>query len=227
MTIVILDRDGEAPYADWLGVDDLVVLPSGPAVELAVLELARTTTISALVATATPDLVLAGALRDHLGIPGQGRAAATVFADPVATRACLADAGVPVIPAGAVLRASDLYWYRHRWGPLRVRNRKETGWPTAAVLRDDADLKAFTANGLAPTLVSVPSLFAEPLIEGDRRVDTDGPALAALPTTPGAPYRVIVAGELVDTVDSPAGRGAVRAQAGLAPIALEATRWAS
>ncbi len=255
MTIVILDRpDGELPpYAEWLaGAGDLVLVTRRPAVdaagyadvrcvlgdpaaELAVLDIARTTTISALVATAAPDLVRAGALRDHLGIAGQNRAAATVFADPVATRAGLRAAGVPAIPVGAIHKVADLYWFRHQWGggPLRVRRRKEPGWPTAAILWDDNDLRAFTADGLAPSLISVPSLFAEPFLDGNRHTDTPPimrDALAALEAT--HPYRVTIlhtsAGEwLVDTVEPVTTAATVRAQAGLAPFAEEVTRWAS
>lgn len=247
MTIVILDRgpDARPPYADWLAGKELVLITDravdtggyaevrrvqdyAATVELTVLELAATRQISALVATATPDLVRAGALRDHLGIRGQSRADATVFADPVAMRERLKTAGVPVVPAGAVLHVADLYWYQHQWGPLRVRRRNEPGWPTAAVLRDEADLRAFTANGLAPSLVSAPSLFAEPYRDGDRRTVVE--ALDGLPATPGHPYRVhlLHAGEwLVDTVEPAVGRDAVRAQAGLPPLAEEVTRWAS
>jgi hypothetical protein len=251
MTTVILDAG--SPYPDWLAdAGDLVLVTRRPAAdttgyvdvrcvpddgsaELAILDIARTTRISALVATATADLVRAGALRDHLDIPGEGRAAATVFADPVATRERLRAAGGPVIPAGAVLRVSDLYWYRHQWGggPVRVRRRAEQGWPTAAILWDDNDLRAFTANGLAPSLISVPNLFVEPLLDGDRHADTPplvDEALAALPTTPGHPYRVTIlntsAGEwLVDTVEPATTAAAARAQAGL-PL-TEETRWAS
>lgn len=251
MTIVILDAG--LPYPEWLAdAGDLVLVTRRPAAdtagyvdvrcvpddvsaELAVLDIARHTRISALVATATPDLVRAGALRDHLDIPGEGRADATVFADPVATRDRLGAAGVPVIPTGAVLRVSDLYWHRHRWGggPVRVRRRAEQGWPTAAILWDGDDLRAFTATGLAPTLVSTPNLFVEPFLDGDRHTDTQplaGDTLAALPTTPGHPYRVTIlntsAGEwLVDTVEPAATAAAVRAQAGLPT--QEETRWAS
>lgn len=261
--IIVLDPPGGAqpPYVDWLAGEDLVLVTGRPAgdvdtegyaevrcvpdyassatVELAVLELAATAEVSALVATATPDLVRAGALRAHLGIPGPGRAAATVFADPVATRQSLLAAGVPVVPAGPVLRVADLYWYRHRWGggALRVRRRRAPGWPTAAILRDDADLRAFTAAGLAPSLVSVPSLLVEPYHDGDEStvstVDDSlaRDALAALPTTPGDNYRVNVrhtatGDRLVDTVESAGGRDAVLAQAGLSRDE-EVTRWAS
>ena len=263
MTIIILDRHpgGPPPYADWLADtgEDLVLVTGRPAVdvggyadvrsvpdyassataELTVLDIAGTTTVSALGATATPDLVRAGALRDHLGIDGQSRADAAVFADPVAMRQRLSEAGVPTIPVGPVLRVSDLYWYRHRWGggPLRVRRRKETGWPTVAVLRTDEDLRAFTADGLAPNLVTVPGLLVEPDLAGTRHTTRDSTVDAlvrnAVPCRPGQPYRIDVlhtdTGEwLVDTVDSAVAadhRAVVRHQAGLPP--QEATRWAS
>lgn len=255
MTTVILDGStGTVPrYASWLAdAGDLVLVTRRPAVdaagyvdvrcvaddasaELTIIDIARTTRISALVATGVDDLVRAGALRDHLGIAGEGRADAAVFADPVATRDRVAAAGIPVVPSGEVLRVSDLYWLRHRWGgrPLRVRRRASPGWPTAAILWDDSDLRAFTANGLAPSLVSTPNLFAEPFLDGDRHTDTPPLAhdtLAALPTTPGHPYRVTVlntsAGEwLVDTVEPVTTAAAARAQVGL-PVE-EVTRWAS
>jgi hypothetical protein len=248
VTIVVLDPDGTPPYPDWLPGADLVLVTGRPVdgegyrevryvpdyassatVERTVIELAGT--VTALVATATTDLVRAGALRDHLGIAGQGRDDATVFADPVVQRRLLTEAGVPAIPAGPVLRVADLYWYRDRWGgPLRIRRRKEPGWPTAAVLRDDADLRAFTANGLAPSLISVPSLMAEPLLDGERATVDDPPA--GLPCVPGQPYRVELlrtgSGWLVDTValDTEAGhRETVLAQAGLS--GEEVARWAS
>lgn len=281
MTIIVLDRHAGAqpPYPDWLADtgEDLVLITERPAedgdvadvdgytevrhvadyassatVELTVIELASATTISALVATATPDLIRAGALRDHLGISGQSRQSAEAFADPVTTRQRLLAAEVPAVPCGPVLRVSDLYWYRHRWGggPVRVRHRKEPGGPTAAVLKDEADLRAFTENGLAPSLISVPSLMVEPHYEGERLV-VDAhtrvrhppvqtlvrAALSALPTESGHPYRIEIlhtdGGDwLVDTIDSatatPADhRDVVRVQAGRAPLSREATRWAS
>lgn len=250
MTIVILDRDeGELPpYAEWLAdAGDLVLITRRPAVgtagyaavhhvpddasaELTVLDIARATTVSALVATSAADLVRAGALRDHLGIAGQSRADATVFADPVATRARLHAAGVPTIPVGAVLKVSDLFWYRHHWGALRVRRRKDAGWPTAAILWDDTDLRAFTANGLAPSLISVPSLFVEPFLDGDRHINTQPitrATRAALPAAPG--YRVTILNTstgqwLVDSVEPVTTAAAVRAQV---PFTEEVTRWAS
>lgn len=280
MTIIVLDPHAGAqpPYPDWLADtgEDLVLITgrsaedldtdgytevrrvpdyaSSATAELTVLELADATDVTALVATATSDLIRAGALRDHLGIAGQGREAAAVFADPVATRQRLLDAEVPAVRGGPVLRVSDLYWHRHRWGggPVRVRHRKEPGWPTAAVLKDDADLRAFTENGLAPSLISVPSLMVEPHHEGERLVveataDTRvwhaevrtlvRRTLSALPAESGYPYRIEIlhtadGAWLVDTVDSATAtpsdtRDVVRVQAGLAPLTQEATRWAS
>ncbi|GAA3425985.1 hypothetical protein GCM10018953_31680 [Streptosporangium nondiastaticum] len=277
MTIVILDRavGPLPPYADWLRDSgrQLVLLTGRPPEEVPggdydrveclpgyatstevdryVLDLAEHTAVSALVATATEDLVRAGALRECLGVAGQGRDAALAFADPVTTRRLLAGAGVPAVERGAVQRISDLYWHAHRWGyPVRVRERKKAGWPTTAVLRDEADVRAYTRGGLAPDLVSVPALMAEPWTAGERRRVVVGgtaanrpeppglssavdAALAALPVTDGCPYLVeaVRADDgrwLVDTVtpdvDGDDRRAAVRVQAGLVPDNLEMVR---
>jgi hypothetical protein len=275
MTVVILDRfpGPLPPYAGWLGDSgaDLVLFTARPADEVAapdttgyaevrslagyatsaeaeraVLDLAEHTEISALVATAGADLVRAGALRNLLGLPGQGRDEAVLFTDPVAMRELLSRHEVPTVPCGPVQRVSDLYWYAHRWGyPIRVRRRRPPGWPTVAMLHDEAEVREFTTGGLSPKLVSVPSLLAEPWLAGDRRVlepgDGELPALvaaslSALPAWSGYPYRVEVAstgnGELVDVVgcdvvEAFGHRDAVRAQAGLSFNGPEVARWAS
>ncbi|MFF0309700.1 hypothetical protein ACFYSC_19920 [Streptosporangium sp. NPDC004379] len=281
MSIVILDRavGPLPPYADWLRDSgrplvlltgrSLAEVPAGDYEQVEclpgyatsteadrfVLGLAESTAVAALVATATEDLVRAGALRECLGVAGQGRDDALAFADPVTTRRLLAEAGVPAVGREAVNRISDLYWHAHRWGyPVRVRERKTSGWPTTAVLRDEADVRAYTRGGLAPDLVSVPALMAEPMTDGERRrlVVTGGTAcgsetpglaavvdaaLAALPTTDGCPYLVEAVRDgdgrwLVDTVavdipvdaDGDDRRAAVRVQAGLVPDNLEMIR---
>jgi hypothetical protein len=266
MTIVILDRFPGAlpPYAEWLrdAAADLVLVTAradvghgyaevrsvsgyaGAAGERAVLELARTRQISAIVATAGADLVRAGALRDLLGVPGQGRDAALAFADPVTMRELLSQHGISTVPGGPVHRVSDLYWYAHRWGyPVRVRERRPPAWPTVAVLRDEADLRAYTDGGLVPDLQSIPNLVAEPVLDDvSRRLV--GPEHAALLSTVDELFgpvhpRVVrglrsATGEwLVDTVacdvdpattDPETHRAAVRVQAGLD---REVVRWAS
>lgn len=253
MTVVILDRfpGPLPPYADWLGDvgTDLVLVTArtdvvdagyaevrsepgfaGAAGELAVLELAETTQLAAIVATAGEDLVRAGALRDLLGVPGQSRADALLFADPVAMRERLGQHGVPTVPCGPVHRVSDLYWYAHRWGyPVRVRERRPP-WSNAAVLWDEADLRAYTDGGLVPDLQSIPDLFAEPvlgvvrprpdLLSGVDRVFAGALAVSGLDSG----IVDAVACHVDPTVAPGIHRAVVRAQAGLD---REVVRWAS
>jgi hypothetical protein len=263
MTVVILDRfpGPLPPYPEWLheaeadlvlvterdlpdhtGYAEVLSVPgfAGPAGELAVLDLASRREITAVVATAGADLVRAGALRDLLGVPGQSRAAALTFADPVAMRELLSHNRVLTVPCGPVDRVSDLYWYAHRWGyPLRVRTRRPPAWPTVTVLRDEADLRAYTDGGLVPDLQSTPDLLAEPALGQESRLLTDPALLSTLDqvlgvTQPRVVHGLRLAGQwLVDTVacdvdptstDPGSHRAAVRAQAGLAQ---EVLRWAS
>jgi len=279
MTVVVLDGGTGPlpPYPGWLrDAGDAPVLLTGRApagvvgayaevrsfpgyataadVERCVLDLARRGVVSAIVATATTDLVRAGALRDHLGLPGQGRDGALAFADPVQARRRLLRAAVPAVPVGEVRRVSDLYWYAARWGyPLRIRRRREPPWPTVAVLRDEADVRAFCRGDVFPTPEAVPRLLAEPAPAGERRrvgagpPDVSGPggpdtprrlavaaaARAALPGWSGYPYAVDLVrapgGDwLVDTTgpdldDPTVHRAAVRAQAGLPAREREVT----
>lgn len=198
MTVLILDR-GEGPlppYLEWLesGDGDAVLFTGRPPgavsgddrsryadvrsfpdydassrMERDAVRLAATVTIGAIVALAPGDAIRAGALRDLLGVGGQGRADAIASQDLVAARDRLRQAGVPTLACGVVRRISDLYWYGHDWGyPVRVRHRRAPGWPTAAELRDESDVIAFTRGGLSPKLESVPSLVAEPIVPVDR-----------------------------------------------------------
>lgn len=192
MTILILDRsDGPLPpYDRWLGEhgEDLVLFTARPAddgsggyarvrsfpgyrtsteVETASLELASAGTVTAVVATATGDLIRAGALRDHLRLPGPGRSATLALADPVVLRRGLTAKGFSTVPAGPVRRAVDFYRYAAVWGyPVHVRHRREPGWPAVATLDDESAVGAFTRDLFGADLGSMPSLMAEPQIDG-------------------------------------------------------------
>lgn len=190
--ILILDRaDGALPpYRQWLedASAPVALLTERPASELercdtrgyahvrcfadyatsgrverSAVELADCATISAVVAVAADDAIRAAALRELLGVEGQRRDEAIAQRDLVALRNRLQRAGLPVLRCGVVQRVSDLYWYGACWGyPLRVRNRRRPGWPTAARLGGEADVIAFTCGGLTPKLETVPSLLVEP-----------------------------------------------------------------
>jgi hypothetical protein len=197
MTLLILDpgHGPLPPYLDWLGDPADAVLFTARSraelarsdidkyaevrcferygtssdVELAAIRLAHASPIRAIVALAPEDTIRAGALRDHLGVRGEGRRAAILERDLLALRAWLGAAGLPTLDVGAVQRVSDLYWCGHRWGyPLRVRHRRRPAWPTVVELHDEADVVAFTRGGLTSRLEAMPSLLVEPA-GGDRR----------------------------------------------------------
>jgi hypothetical protein len=227
MTLLVLDRGrgSLSPYLEWLGEPRDAVLFTGrsPAeiegcpvsgyagvrcfphyassgqVELAAVRLTRDTPIRAIVAVAPEDAIRAGALRDHLGVEGQGRRDAIAQRDLVALRARLQDAGLPALRCGAVQRVSDLYWYGHRWGyPLRVRHRRRPGWPPAARLHHEADVAAFTRGGLTGRLEAVPSLLVEPADGAGQRIALSCPASGPSPMPPANPpaARVLAAAAL-------------------------------
>src|SRR5215468_2835393 len=153
VTIAILDGPGGGPlppYPAWLrdSGQDLVLFTHRAAadmvegsagysavrrvadylqsaeVDLGVLELGERRPLGALVATAPGDMVRAGALREHLGLPGQHRTAAVVLADVVALRHVLDRAKVPAVPVTQLRRVGDLYMAGGRWGyPVHVRRR--------------------------------------------------------------------------------------------------------
>lgn len=187
MTMLILDPHGrmrgEAERRLQAGGAELIVLTGEAgctsdvrvpvdygrpgALEYAVLDLAATRQISVIVAVDEADRIRAAALRDYLGLLGQDRASALTLQDLVNLREWLIEAGVPTMPVGAVRSPCDVFRHAHRFGyPMRLRQRRLAGWPTAAVLRSEADAEAFTAAAKAPT--GTWSYAAEPGLDGER-----------------------------------------------------------
>ncbi|WP_441246983.1 hypothetical protein [Kitasatospora sp. McL0602] len=258
MTVAILDPDGRyaAEYPGWLADSgrSLTLLTGAPvthpgyaevrvveryarsaAVETAVLELARSVGVSAVVALDPADQIRAGGLRDHLGLAGQSRDAAVALADSVEAAELLTRAGVPTVRRERVRRVTDLYRWAHAWGyPLVVRRRRGADRPVVAELADEAALRAFADGGMPADPSAVPSLTVEPRADGELHHGPGLPvtdaALAALPADPGHPCAVAAVrdGSGAWAVHSahyqPAARPAralVRAQAGLAPDPTE------
>ena len=240
MTVVILDGETGplAPYDEWLAGRELVLFTGRPvelggyldirvlidyattaAVELAVLELASRVPIDAIVATSFPDLVRAGALRDHLGLKGQGRDAALARVDLERHRAILRAAGIPTVDSGPVESAADLHWYAHEWGyPLWLRRRRAENWPVVWMLDDERAVNEFSAATFEADLWRKPGLVAEPGVPGERVSSADGElaraALAALPDDSDGVVDMVDG--RVDCVRSTANLpDVVRAQAGL------------
>src|SRR5262249_60639705 len=125
-------------------------------------ELADRPSSGAVAAPAPADLVRAGALREHLEIPGQQRDDALTFADAVALREMLDWSGVPTVPVAPVERVADVYAGARRWGyPVHIRRRRY-GWSSVSVLADEAATRSFTRGGLSETLQWMRSLMIEP-----------------------------------------------------------------
>jgi hypothetical protein len=166
--------EGAAGYAAVRPVPDYV---RSAEVDLGVLELGERRPLSALVATAPTDLVRAGALREHLGLPGQHRAAAVILADVVALRRVLDRAKVPAVPVAQLQRVADLYVAGGRWGyPVHVRRRR-FDWGSVSVLAGEDAVGSFTDRGLTERLQWAHGLMVEPwsIAEGGRVVGVRGP----------------------------------------------------
>jgi hypothetical protein len=206
VTIAILDGPGGPlpPYPAWLrdSGQDLVLFTHRPVadtvegsagysavrrvrdyagsaeVDLGVLELGERRPLSALVATAPADLVRAGALREHLGLPGQHRTAAAILADMVALRHVLDRVKVAAVPVTQLQRPADLYIAGGRWGyPVHVRRRR-FDWGSVGVLADEDAVRSFTDRGVTERLQWAHGLMVEPwsIAEGGRVVGVRGPA---------------------------------------------------
>lgn len=241
MTIVVLARSAELPpvLARWAhAAEDVVVFTARPpavtaplavpptvdvryvgdyadsaTVDLNVTTLARSRGVSAIAVADAADLIRAGALRDYLGIPGQGRESAVTFHDLVRLRRALAHAAVPTVSCEPVRRPADIFLAASQRGlPLRVRQRRAVGWPAVALLDSFEAMRGFTRDGLGVAPGAVPSLLVETPVDGGRHKVigevTDGEAVI----TSGGPGNGMAT----------AGAGGAGTVAGLARAALAA-----
>jgi hypothetical protein len=153
-------------------------------VELAALRLTRHGTLSRIVATGHDVQLRAACLREHLGVPGQGRDAALRCVDLLALRDALHDAGVAVVPARELRFAADLARHAADLGlPVRLRRRRAAGWPATHVLGSRADLLAVLRT--APDLAG---LVLEPVRTGEpEQVPLDSTVGRAVQRAIGAP----------------------------------------
>jgi hypothetical protein len=121
-------------------------------VELAALRLADTWRIDRVVATSETDILRAGRLRSHLGLPGQGGVSARAFRDKLDMKSRLAGrARLVQIPAfRAVEEGYDVIDFVARHGyPAIVKPVDGFGSVDVTVLRDDDDLTRLLSRRLA------------------------------------------------------------------------------
>ena len=136
-------------------------------VELAVLDIAKTHTIRAIVAQAEFDVERVARLRAYLNIPGQDEHSARCFRNKVTMKAVLQRANVPVAPFSAVQSVHTLLDFAQQYGfPLVVKPQNGAGSYGVTLLRDQSELDHFIAQGFTPALDVVPNLMVEQFVPG-------------------------------------------------------------
>jgi hypothetical protein len=138
-------------------------------------EIARRFPLRAVIAPYEPDLIRAGALRDELGLPGQGAASALAFRDKVAMKDAARAAGIPVAGYAAVTGPAGLLAFGAAHpGPVILKPRAGAGAAGVRLLRTAAELREAAGDpatwaGLGssgPGGREVPGGIAEEFVEG-------------------------------------------------------------
>ena len=128
--VLLIARDDTAEE-DWPrdSLDDIFYMPSllkRPDILYAVSYLARSQAIDQVIALDDFDVVTAGALRDHLMLPGHSESQARHFRDKLAMRALARQAGVPIPDFTPVFNYENLRQFMDRVpGPWLLKPRSE------------------------------------------------------------------------------------------------------
>lgn len=135
--------------------------------DLDILELAERRPLSGLVCIIEWDLERAGALRDRLGLPGQGHASALAYRDKALMKDLLRARGVPVTPHRRVTSVLDVVDHVQEHGyPIVVKPLACGGAMDVHVIRDDAELAALADGGLSPRVEIAPHYIVESFVPG-------------------------------------------------------------
>jgi ATP-grasp domain len=135
--------------------------------ELDILDLAERCTLRGLVDLVEWDLERAAALRDRLGLPGQGSASARAYRDKALMKDLLGAAGLPVAahrPARTILDVAD--HAREHGYPVVVKPRNCAGAMDVRIIHHRAQLDALAEEGLAPRIELPAHLVVESFVEG-------------------------------------------------------------
>ena len=121
-----------------------------------------------LIACQERDLVIAGALRDHLGLAGQSEASARAFRDKLEMKRQAAAGGIPVAAHAPIGTPDELRDFAARHGfPLVVKPRDSSGSRGQQTLRSEAELAAFLADQAAWQAAQGDiGMLAEEFVEG-------------------------------------------------------------
>lgn len=140
-------------------------------------EIARRFPPCAVIAPYERDLIRAGALRDELGLPGQGEASARVFRDKAAMKDAARAAGIPVAGYAAVSGPGDLLAFGAAHpGPVVLKPRDGSGAAGVRLLRTARELGEAAADPATWQALAgrqVPGGIAEEFVSG-RMYHVDG-----------------------------------------------------
>lgn len=119
--VLLLTRENMAGE-DWPreSIDEVFTMPTlreRPGVLYAVSYLARSHAIDQIIALDDYDVETAGALRDHLRLPGLGESHARHFRDKLTMRTLARDAGIPIPEFSGVFNYDQLREFMHRVPP--------------------------------------------------------------------------------------------------------------
>ncbi|WP_010469573.1 hypothetical protein [Streptomyces somaliensis] len=208
-----MDRLAEAavPYHEWFTPSDgrLVLFTTRPAEAFSSVETARylemhhystedaltllerdalrragQPDVTAVVAPARMDLLLAAVLRERRDLPGQTRRSALLFNDVCALRHELEAAGLPTVNCSPVTQILDVFGFAAEHGfPVRVRPRGARHGATVE-LGSTGEVEAYVAGGLTARKEHLPDLAVESVPQG-RRMDLAGTTGGGIPVTTG------------------------------------------
>lgn len=141
---------------------------------LDILDLARRSPLTALVAQAEWDVGWAGTLRGRLKIPGQSRASALAYKNKVVMKDHLAAAGLPITAYRKVETILDIYEHANEHGYPVVVKPTSAGGAIGVVFIDNREqLDALAEPGLMARIETPPDLMVEGFVDG-RQYIVDG-----------------------------------------------------
>jgi hypothetical protein len=142
--------------------------------DLDVLDLAERCALTGLVDLVEWDMERAGALRDRLGLPGQGYASALAYRDKARMKDLLGAAGLPVTAHRAVRSVHDVVDHVREHGyPVVVKPRNCGGAMDVRIIENREQLDALADEGLSPRIEVPAHLVVEAFVPG-REYIVDG-----------------------------------------------------
>jgi biotin carboxylase len=143
-------------------------------VEARALELAERFDVRHVVACQELDLQRAAAVRELLGVAGQGVASADGYRDKLVMKRLVGDAGIPVAPHAGVETATDVLGFAREHGyPIVLKPRDGLSSVGLRIVADEPELLGWLAGGFGDYPAGPKRLLAEAFVPG-RMYHVDG-----------------------------------------------------